>query len=552
MKLKLIKLNKKKIDNLNLNINEEINKTEKNKIEDKKEEDDLDANININDLIEEKKNKEKSRNLETESNENKIEKGSLSERKFVRSISYSNFDLEITHPQSVFLFDDNDFNIFGSFLIILNNNSYINKYFTKHQDKIYSSEKNNLYCLSIILYFINKYLWTRRPESIIKPKDLNSKYFIFLNKYLEVNCQNSNSEIYLYNTDNLEAIINFIFYKINAEITAEYKKEDVFNYDSGDALLNQFMKTFIKNNHSVISDSFTGFYQEEMTCLNCQNRMQRYGNVYIPFKQYSSFNYIYLDLDNCNNQCTYQNRRCNSFCDFGNGFNQFNSMNFIMNNNLYNCLNTEFNKSFQSSCNLCQFNTMKYIQKKIFSPPKILTIILNNKNANFQIIQEINLSQFTIIKGNHNYYLIGILCKYTYNNRFITYCFNYRDGSWYSYTKKEEKYSRSIKRVTYLEPNAIPYVLVYQNKENMDFEYNEINLDIANNKKGYTFRFQNGLPQATLYFGINTTVKEVCKDIERFYKLEKVKLIINAQQIKNSDILSSFVGNSDNILVIPA
>ena len=76
--------------------------------------------------------------------------------------------MEITYPQSVFLFDDNDFNIFGSFLIILNNNSYINKYFTKHQDKIYSSEKNNQYCLSIILYFINKYLWTRRPESIIK------------------------------------------------------------------------------------------------------------------------------------------------------------------------------------------------------------------------------------------------------------------------------------------------------------------------------------------------------------------------------------------------
>ena len=87
------------------------------------------------------------------------------------------------------------------------------------------------------------------------------------------------------------------------------------------------MKNFFKNNKSVISDNFTGFYQEEMTCLNCKNRTQRYGKIYIPYKQYSSFNYIYLDLENINNQYGNQNngnyRRSIGFLDFfRNAFNQ--------------------------------------------------------------------------------------------------------------------------------------------------------------------------------------------------------------------------------------
>ena len=199
---------------------------------------------------------------------------------------------------------------------------------------------------------------------------------------------------------------------------------------------------------------------------------------------------------------------------------------------------------------ICQFSTFKYIQKQFLSLPKILTIIINNKNANFILNSEINLSQFTNAKGNHNYYLIALLCKYAHNKNFITYCFNYKDGMWYSYTKKEG-YHRSIKERTFLEPNAIPYLLVYQNIGSMDFEYNELNLEIANNKKEYTFRFQNGIPPVTLYFEINSTAKEVCKEIERFYKLKKVKLVINASQIKENEILSLVALNNCNILVIP-
>ena len=60
----------------------------------------------------------------------------------------------------------------------------------------------------------------------------------------------------------------------------------------------------------------------------------------------------------------------------------------------------------------------------------------------------------------------------------------------------------------------------------MDFEYNELNLKIANNKKEF-------------------------KEIERIYKIKKVKLVINDQQIKENEILSLVALNNCNILVIP-
>ena len=537
-----ININNEIKNNNNLNINEEIKKNEI------KEEENLDLNININNLIENKQNKNNNKNIETESNQ------ILPQRRMRRYNSYSNLNFDCITPQKVFLFEN--YNIFDSIMVILSNNTYIKKYFTKNQSKIYNCEKNTKYCLSIILYYISKYLWTKKPELIIKKNDLNLKYREFLNCYLEQNCKNSNPELYLYNTDNLEVLIYFIYYKINIEITAEHKNQQLFNFGTGNSLLNQFMNNFMKNNKSVISDFFTGFYQEEFICVNCKVRRERYGNIYIPFKKYSSFNYIYLDLGNNGNQYANQyggyntTRRNLSYCEYGNSYNQYNNMNFTINNNIYNCLNQEFNKTFQSACNLCQLNTQNYLQKQFYSLPKVLTIIINNKNANFIINDQINLSQFTHIQGNNNYYLIAMICKYTYNKQLITYCFNPKDGNWYYYTKIEGLFSKNIKKATFLEPNAIPYVLVYQDTENMDFEYNEINLEIANNKKGYLFRFQNGIPPVTLYFGINANVKEVTKAITSYFKLEKVRLIISANQLKDNDILSEVAENNASILVI--
>ena len=67
-------------------------------------------------------------------------------------------------------------NIFNSILISLNNNSLINKYFQVQRDEQISQlEKNNQYCLSSILYYLNKFLW-QDYYNLITKSNLIKKY----------------------------------------------------------------------------------------------------------------------------------------------------------------------------------------------------------------------------------------------------------------------------------------------------------------------------------------------------------------------------------------
>ena len=562
-----IKLNNNnKIDSINenININNEIKikQKETKKIEKKvDEDDDIDSNININSLIEKKQTINKNNpnlNIQIENKNNEVNQDNFSHNRMRRYNSSANLipTNETNTPQKIFLYDN--YSIFDLFLLILNHNSYINKYLDKNISKIKSSERRNEYCLSSILYYINKYLWNTKPNSIITQKELENKYNKFINCYLQINCQNMNTETYFYNTDNLVSTIYFILNKINTEITAE-SKNTPYSCRINDLVLKRFLEDFMKNNKSVISDSFTGFYQEGMTCLNCKNRTERYGSLYYPYREYSSFHYMYFDLEKIGGQYANQynnyRRRSMSFnfnqIPYQNNYNQFSNIDYEIKMNLFDCLNQEFGKSFQSPCNICKLNTQKYIQKQFYSPPKVLTIILNNKQGNFLVHSEINLSKYSNAKGIHNYNLIAILCKYAYNNRLIAYCFNYKESEWYYYTKMEGYFfNRKIKKATCLEPNAIPYVLVYQNIESMDFEYKKIDLDSANNKKGYLFKFQNGFPPVTLFFKINATVREVTKELCSYYKMKNVKLLVGGNILKDNGILSQVFGNNLFILVI--
>ena len=312
--------------NQNININNEVNKKEDKK-EEKNEDDDLDSNININNLIENKKSRSKTRNLEIKTNDENEENEFNPVRRLRRNNTYSNLNFESITPQKIFLF--NNYSIFDSILLILNHNSYINQYLMKNKNKIYDWDKEMKCCLNLILCYINRYLWMTRPERIVTKEKLSEKYNYFLNIYLQNNDMKKEKESYFFNLDNLEKIIYFIYYRLNYEITNKSMK--IPNYDSSDIKLKKFMNDFIRNNRSVISDNFTGFYVEETFCLNCQNRSQRYNynmyynmynNTYQPEKNYSSFNYICIDLQNNNAQ---------------NNANKFFRMSFNQNNyNQYN------------------------------------------------------------------------------------------------------------------------------------------------------------------------------------------------------------------------
>ena len=496
----------------NININNEIEQQEKIN------EDDLDINLQIN---------------------KEVEKNRIS-----INIDYQQLFLNNKIPRKVFLFDNP--NIFDSFLIILNNNYYISKYLAKNEEiiknYILKCEKTETYCLIGLLYYINKYLWTARAEEIKPKNELRLLYLKFMDCYVQVNCKNKSPDSYLNDSNNIYIIIGFIFQRINEEFTKEKKNTNKKKeFKSGNMQLNKYMNNYMKSHISVVSDFFTVFLLEETSCLSCRDRMNRYYNNYLPNKEYSDFNFIYLDLSN-----NMPRINMNSSINFNNYGNFNNNNQFNKSDDIYTRIEMDLTRIENSNCPICCFNTKKYIQKQFYSLPNVLTIILQNNNGSFKLDDEINLSKYTHISGNYNYYLIAILCKYNYNDKYITYCFNHRDGDWYYYTSNEN----SVHKVTSLDLNAIPLTLVYQNTEGMEFKYNKINLDKINNKKGYLFRFQKQRPQITLYFGDEATVKDAKIDVENYFNLKNVRFSINGEIGKNNDKLSDVADNTFNRAII--
>ena len=89
-------------------------------------------------------------------------------------------------------------------------------------------------------------------------------------------------------------------------------------------------------------------------------------------------------------------------------------------------------------------------------------------------------------------------------------------------------------------------VLVYQNTDKIEFKYNKINLDKYNNKKGYLFRFSNQLPQRTLYFEEEATIKDANIEIGKYFNLKNLKIMINGNIGKDEDKLSDIADNTEN------
>ena len=391
------------------------------------------------------------------------------------------------------------------------------------EDKIKNfikSCENNEFCLTGYLYYINKYLWTQNPEEKKSKTELIFMYKSFLEFFLQTNFQISNYESYLSDINNTISIIWFIFNKINMELTFLNKMDNpiIPYFNSNDMQLKSFMNNFRANNNSIISEYFTGFSITKFCCNNCMMR-----------DEYTPINYLIFDLSKGQiNQCQSFGPNINNFNNnmLGNSYNQLNNSC----TNIYTCINQEFNQTNFFSC-VYGCNAQKSIQ--LYSLPKILTIILKNNEGNFFINDKIDLTGYSFIKEYNNYFLIAMLCKLNYNNTYITYCFNYKDCNWYCFGPNQTNSCR----VTYLDTNAIPFVLVYQKiDQNINFNYNPINLNMANNKIGYNFKFKNG-SQATLFFEIHETVEGAKKIIESHYNLKNTNFLVNALVRQNNEKL---------------
>ena len=373
---------------------------------------------------------------------------------------------------------------------------YLNK--NKRKNQINFLE-NSIGCsLASILYKSHQYLWN---NEIISSKSIFNKYIEYIRmKYGE-------NDKYLFDINNTKNILEFIYFQINTEFTFakiilnKNKNNNDYNKNS-----NIFFDEFKRNNKSIISDAFTGFYQ--------------YISFNSPNKNFKNFSFIKFNLD-----------EINQFYDLSNA-NEININHFYSNINIYNCFDYTFKDKKHS----------------IHSFPKNLTIILSQTDkCNFILDHEINLASYTNNFSNDNngsYLLTSILCQMSYNKKFIIYFFDQKNGSWFSLSDQE------MKKVDSIDINAIPLILIYQLKNTFQQVYNEIKIK---DKLCAIIKFQGGMFQTTqLFFDQGDNIRNVRKKIKYWFDIkESFTLLINGRVTKDNESLSKVLEKEYNFLVIP-
>jgi hypothetical protein len=291
--------------------------------------------------------------------------------------------------------------------------------------------------------------------------DTEDSYILPKNESLFESLKEANSTIHKDSEFKIEIINPEYKKEINNKTTPKEILNNINNNNNNNN--NDYFDEFQRNNKSIISDMFTGFYQYNNNYLNFQQNL--YNNQNNNFK---FFNYIKFNLN-----------EINQFYDSTN-IDEMNLNNFYNNINLTSCFDYTFKDKKHS----------------IHSFPKNLTIILSQTDkCNFILHHEINLASYTNNFSNDNngsYLLTSILCQMNYNKKFIIYFFDQQEGSWLSLS------NRGMRQVDSIDINAIPLILIYQLKNTFQQEYNEIKIK---DKLCTIINFQGGMFQTTqLYF----------------------------------------------------
>lgn len=394
-----------------------------------------------------------------------------------------------------------DINICNSILIILNNNEDIKNYLNKSKRK---QEITFLrfavgYSLGNILYQSHQYLWNKEK---INSKDIFNKYTDFASFKFGQN------DKYLFDINNTEHILDFIYSQINCEFTHAKNtiNMNTNNINNNDNVHNnKFVDDFKRFNKSIISDAFTGFY--------------KYNNG--PNKELKSFSFIKFNLN-----------EINRFYDSINS-NEMNLNHFYNNINLYNCFDYTFKDKTHS----------------IYSFPKFLTIVLSQTDkCNFILHNELNLASYTNKFSNNNngfYLLTSILCQMNYNKKFIIYIFDQQEGFWFSLS------DQGMRKVDSINNNAIPLIVIYQLRNTFQQEYKEIKI------KDKLFTIVNfsplgGLCQNTqLFFDEKDTIRDARNKIQSWFNIKNsFTLLINGSVANKDEVLSKVLKKGNNILVL--
>ena len=416
-------------------------------------------------------------------------------------------------------------NIFNSTLIMLINTTEIKKYCLNKEkyEKIIMCEKNRKYCLSSILYHLDKFVWDDNDKKI-SLNSLLEKYNDFITDFITK--LNTNQKEYLYDIKNIGYVIRNIYSGINSEFTQVKNKVPIIN---GESNLSKFKKEFVKYHNSIISDHFIGFFKKKNFCENCHKNYLMKNLEYRHTSQFYHFYFLDFDLNKVNEFIQNHNSGIK---------------NSII--NLDKCFDYLLHEKYKKNYVMCE-SCKSYSKSQtvsILTLPNILTITLtNNDKKIFHIQDTINLNKYySKNKGNYDYYLISMLCQNNYTGALILYCYNCDSESWNCYIDGKIINDRKM------DINAIPIVLVYQIGSTADFIYESLKIE----EMLCLFSINGTGVSKLINFPKNCSGEYAYEIVAKHFELpkDKICLLIKANKLDKNDILSKKAENGDTITII--
>lgn len=386
------------------------------------------------------------------------------------------------------------FNIFYKLLKMISNIPDIKNYFSNRKNEVIKkcidANKNGL---THILYLIS--------NSLPSENELNK----FVENFIKQNSLDENGELSDSNIKYVEPIINYIYNKINNELTKIKQTENnpirIKFYNDNPSL------ECMKKHNSIISDLFLGIFHKE---VNCQAHQEEICKKEI-------FYFIDFDLKEIHDIVSDIKLKETSFTPIIN-------IDFCL--NYYLCLDNKTEK--KSYCDSCFFETKKSEKKYIYSPPKIITIVLSNTdNYKLDLQKEINISKLIADKNKNSFTGIYDLISTLYITR--------SERKFIIYSESKEEINQPKDNYS----SAIPIMLLYQMRELPD------NIKI-------TVKFQNRFPPKDVIFNKKNKIKEVKKQISNTFKLDikKFFILINGNRAEENEILSKYLRDTNDFGII--
>ena len=274
-------------------------------------------------------------------------------------------------------------------------------------------------------------------------------------------------------------LINFIISSIHNELNKAPKDiipNEQCDHTNMSIMLQNFIKNFINQNQSIISDIFYAVKYNKTVCSFCNTGIydfKEYFYLTFPLEEIRQYkiqnlqnNFIFANQNiMLLNPILYQQNLLNFqiYTQNMNAVNIYDCFDFYQKINYLTGGNSKY-------CDICKTKSSASSKNILYTTPEILILILNRGqgiefNVKLEFIEDLNLMNYVEIKNTgFNYNLIGVI-THLQEGDYISFCKNPIDKKWYEY--KNENISEVINFKEQIVDYNIPYILIYQKIKNI-------------------------------------------------------------------------------------